>query len=481
MDSMLTQDNMRERTRSPEDHLPLIFSLESSEDDSRDDKIRHPRSPRHCSQYRQHIEALEAVCTRIDHKCRIHWSLSSARRRLLYVASVACLLFFASVSLIDALFQTRGFDNVSAQYNADTNCKSNSLSASSDFAVVINTFRRPKMLQESIHHYGQVCGLATGVQHVYIVWADLAQTPPSPETLWQESASLRQSSSRQSANNKAHANRSPLTILQVPKDSLNSRFLPIPDLSTTAIFMVDDDVRVDCKSLRMAFEAWKLYPDSMVGFYPRFAARPLRYNDKTTGTLSHNQAADTATNQHAVVSNNGDSKQSDKTINEWIYHSWPVVFGRQRVNLVLTKASFLHSHYLLQYSNQTEALATAVREYVDKVWNCEDVAMSMQVAHMTASNQQAATCPPAKPLYVEGHVQDRGLFGGISTGSGHMQTRARCLTDLNRLYADHGLSPPLEYSWSLSDVSWVRHAPGFTWQIRPSNVFEWFSIGNIGK
>ena len=42
----------------------------------------------------------------------------------------------------------------------------------------------------------------------------------------------------------------------------------------------------------------------------------------------------------------------------------------------------------------------------------------------------------------------------------------------------HGWEPPLAYEVSLSEHSWIQHAPGFWWQSRPSNFFEWFSFAN---
>jgi hypothetical protein len=41
---------------------------------------------------------------------------------------------------------------------------------------------------------------------------------------------------------------------EVAPDSLNSRFLPLPDLRTNAVFAVDDDIWATCADLRLAFE-----------------------------------------------------------------------------------------------------------------------------------------------------------------------------------------------------------------------------------
>jgi hypothetical protein len=88
---------------------------------------------------------------------------------------------------------------------------------------------------------------------------------------------------------------------------------------------------------------------------------------------------------------------------------------------------------------------------------------------------------PAMPVYMEGSVSDKGLFGGISTGLGHMDQRSKCLTDLTRIYKQHGWASPLDHVFDLREASWVKHSPGFRWQFRPSNFFEWFALGNVLK
>ena len=137
--------------------------------------------------------------------------------------------------------------------------------------------------------------------------------------------------------------------------------------------------------------------------------------------------------------------------------------------MVLTKACFLHSKYLDLYSGDVHP--QEIRDYIDEHKNCEDVAMSLLVANATRNTDAA-------PIYVEGSVTDTGLFGGISTGTGHMRTRSDCLDDITRIYAEDGWDMPL-VDVPLSERSWRRHYPGWRYQIRPSNVFEWFSFGNL--
>lgn len=339
------------------------------------------------------------------------------------------------------------------------------------FAVVINTYKRPERLRRAVQHYADTCGREYKVGQVFVVWAEQnAPEVPVPSSFFNgpPSSSLRTSDGGGSTTGDVAASdatttaaatatrhRSDVVVLKKDRDSLNSRFEPIDELETTAVFMVDDDILVSCPSLLLAFQAWTAHPDSMVGYYPRLASRPM---STTTG--------------------GGDDERTAGLV----YHAWPVVHWRHRLNFVLTKASFLHSRYLALYTNPAD-FPQAVKDHVDRHKNCEDIAMSMLVANYTryhrASMSSSSRPMPARPIYVEGRVSDLGLFGGISTGSGHMTTRSDCLTELTAILASHGwVQPPFDYEYSLGESSWIRHAPGFWWQYRPSNFFEWFGLAN---
>jgi len=344
---------------------------------------------------------------------RIRWYLLSKRSRLLIMVLVTFFLFHALVGISDMLFWK--FNDAAP-----------AISKASSFDVVINTFRRPQMLADAVRHYANTCGIRAGVNHVYIVWAEEGVTPPEVESFFRKS-SIRQTK-----------NRSQVTVLKV-KNSLNSRFEPIEG-GQDAVFMVDDDLRVNCRDLRSAFAAWKSHPNSLVGYYPRYSTRS-RIRD----------------------------------ITDLVYHSWPIVYWRDQLNIILTKACFLHKRYLAMYTSDKHP--QEIKDFIDKHFNCEDIAMAMLVANVTRQELKV----PARPIYVEGKVSDLGLFKGISTGTGHMTQRSDCLNELTTIYEKHGWKPPLEDSFSLTESSWLWHFPGFWWQKRPSNVFEWFALANAMK
>jgi hypothetical protein len=359
---------------------------------------------------------------RMSRELRVRWSLLSPYSRFVLMIFLPVFFMHLSLGTIDHFFHYYGKEGSSAAAS----------STEPSFAVVINTYKRPERLAEAVRHYSDTCGRRVGVDHVFIIWAEKDVTPPATSSFF--TSSLK--------NGRSIKNRATVEIVRVEKDSLNSRFLPLANLQSKSIFMVDDDIRVDCVSLYQGFTAWKGSIASMVGYYPRLAA-PGR----------------------------GQSKGS----HEYVYYSWPSVFWRHQMNFILSKACFLHARYMELYSSA--AHPQAIKDYVDQYFNCEDVAMSLLVANYTRSETGKA----AVPIYVEGSVSDRGLFGGISTGGGHMNRRSQCVTDLTRIYEQHGWKPPLEEPTNLLTASWVHHAPGFWWQYRPSNIFEWFALENIFK
>ncbi|GAX21138.1 hypothetical protein FisN_1Lh186 [Fistulifera solaris] len=361
-------------------------------------------------------------CTRFWIELRFRWSLLSFGCR----TGLQILFFCLAVSTICFLG-----DVIVGGYQSPDKF----VVEETSFAVIINTYKRPKQLQEAIAHYGSKCGKRSGVDHIYIVWAELDVTPPDPTTFF-KSSKLRPSDT---------SNNSDLTFVRVLRDSLNSRFLPIEGLAWKAIFMVDDDVRVSCKSLQAGFDAWRARPQSMVGYYPRLSA-PARIQ---------NVGADI----------------------ELTYYSWPNVYLRQQMNFILTKACFLHERYMAMYWNEQHP--REILDYVDQYKNCEDVAMSILVANVTRAESKAHV--PEIPIYVEGNIADTGLSNGISSGTGHMDRRSRCLNDITRIYRVHGWEPPLDYAFNLRESSWMQHWPGFWWQSRPSNVFEWLALKNLLK
>jgi hypothetical protein len=206
-------------------------------------------------------------------------------------------------------------------------------------------------------------------------------------------------------------------------DSLNNRFKPLDGPHTNAIFSVDDDMRVSCKELDLAHEVWRGAQRSIVGFMPRVHLR-------RGGELT--------------------------------YRCWWRVWWHGTYSIILTKAAFFHHDFLRMYTNDMPA---AIREHVDNVRNCEDIAMQFLIANATR----------LPPIYVKGHLADLGSINGISTSSNiitasHMGQRGECLSRLEKLYG----SLPLVSSrvivdaasngWTNSPSTWMEYISSDLWK-----------------
>jgi hypothetical protein len=125
-----------------------------------------------------------------------------------------------------------------------------------------------------------------------------------------------------------------------------------------------------------------------------------------------------------------------------------------------------------------------VLDYIDKHFNCEDIAMAFLIARKTKNALKDAKsqgyCRDC-PLFTNGLITDKGLRNGISTSGGklnplgHMGERSKCLSFMTDVYREKGWEYPL-FDVSLDRQSWQHHL--FWWQYSPSVFWEWFSVGN---
>jgi len=246
------------------------------------------------------------------------------------------------------------------------------------FTVVINTFKRRRLLQQAVAHYST----CPHVAEIRVVWSEQV-TPPSRD------------------DHDAHLYYGPHPELvkydSHPTTSIQNRF-HVGDLQTSSVFNVDDDVRIPCSSLARGHAAWKANRDVLVGFSPRMH----RWNP---AKLQH----------------------------EYICHGFLGDFGFRRgleFSIILTKAAFCKAEYLRMYD---EAIPAQAKSYVDELKNCEDIAMQILI---TSVSQK----PPVyvqNPMWYYWLAKWRGYgVTGISTNSGHLDVRGRCITDLSRMFTE---------------------------------------------
>lgn len=131
----------------------------------------------------------------------------------------------------------------------------------------------------------------------------------------------------------------PLKVLKVDRNSLNNRFLPFDEIETDAILSLDDDSPLRQDELVFAFRVWRESRDRLVGFPGRFHGWDLEHQS-------------------------------------WIYNS----NHSCELSMVLTGGAFFHRYYLYAY---TYEMPSIIRQIVDNLMNCEDIAMNFLIAHLT--------------------------------------------------------------------------------------------------
>ncbi|VDN22080.1 unnamed protein product [Gongylonema pulchrum] len=117
----------------------------------------------------------------------------------------------------------------------------------------------------------------------------------------------------------------PTHIIQMDRNLLSNRFILFSEITTEALF-----------------QTWRENPDRLVGFLPRAAV----FNEST--------------------------KQYEYAT-EWA----------NSMNIILTGASFYHKYYGMLYH---ELLPAAMLDYVEKIMNCEDIAMNFLISNATGKS-----------------------------------------------------------------------------------------------
>ncbi|XP_027359118.1 glycosyltransferase family 64 protein C4-like [Abrus precatorius] len=240
------------------------------------------------------------------------------------------------------------------------------------YTVLINTWRQKSLLKQTVAHYAS-CHSADAI---HVVWSE-SELPSEMLKKYLNKIVV-------SKSQKAHKPNFRFDISA--DDTSNSRFKPVKDIRTDAIFSVDDDVIVPCSTLDFAFSVWQSAPFTMVGFVPR-----MHWIDKEQNNVPY-----------------------------YRYGGWWSVWWMGTYSMVLSKAAFFHRKYLDLYSQE---MPPSIQDYVSSERACEDIAMSLLVANATGG----------PPIWVKGKIYEIGA-SGFSSMRGHSHQRNKCLNDLISLY-----------------------------------------------
>ncbi|KAK0702142.1 glycosyl transferase family 64 domain-containing protein [Lasiosphaeris hirsuta] len=224
------------------------------------------------------------------------------------------------------------------------------------FTIAIPTFRRPDVLNTTLTRL--LRDKIPSLLEIVIIWNELDKTPP-PDFVSKHGVNVRYRMSE--------------------RNSLNMRLIPFAEYRTQAILQHDDDVWYEPADLEFVFRTWR-----QLGRYRVTGALPRCYSRNDKGVLSYGQCRE----------------------------------GQDWYALVLTNLAFVHIS-LMDYYSSDEPIPTLIREHVDEVFNCEDLAINYIASMLTCNG----------PLHVMGkeHYYNQDPKGGISTSGGHMSRRHACL------------------------------------------------------
>ncbi|KAA8526127.1 hypothetical protein F0562_007773 [Nyssa sinensis] len=234
------------------------------------------------------------------------------------------------------------------------------------------------------------------ISSVLVLWGN----PSTPtQTLTQLSHNLSNS----------YAGTAPISVIPQSSDSLNTRFLPRPSITTRAVLICDDDVEIDHKSIEFAFRVWSSNQDRLIGFFAR-------------------------------------SHDIDLSRRTWIYTVHP-----DKYSILLTKFMVTKSDYLYKYSCEGERTMMEMRGVVDRMRNCEDILMNFVVADEANAGPILVEAEQARDWGDARNEERREVVGkervrevGLSSRRGdHRKRRGECIREFHRILG----RMPLRYSY----------------------------------
>ena len=120
------------------------------------------------------------------------------------------------------------------------------------YTVLLNSYRRPDLLEQSLQHYRQ----CRQVDAVRVIWSEDGFAPPSDDVNADDRVS--EPAAREVRGGMVPLLPAPVVYDVQPNSSLNNRFRPLPGLRTEAVLSIDDDILVPCDEVQVRVAASKL-------------------------------------------------------------------------------------------------------------------------------------------------------------------------------------------------------------------------------
>ncbi|XP_039253764.2 exostosin-like 3 [Styela clava] len=195
-----------------------------------------------------------------------------------------------------------------------------------------------------------------------------------------------------------------VVVIRPKQNSLNNRFLPFSEIDTDAVLSIDDDAHLRHDEILFGFRSWRECRERIVGF-------PGRY--------------------HAW----------DISENKWKYNADYCC----ELSMVLTGAAFFHKYYMYMYSYW---MPQEIRDKVDELMNCEDIAMNFLVSHLTR-------LPPIK-VTSRWTFRCPGCPEALSTSQSHFDERHICINYFVKVF---GYMPLLGTQFRVDSILFKTRLP----------------------
>ncbi|KAI8612994.1 glycosyl transferase family 64 domain-containing protein [Chytriomyces sp. MP71] len=295
------------------------------------------------------------------------------RMKRRYTLSIlASLIALAIVGLaICRIVQYRA-DAARLMHDTDINATQRQTGRKTKCTLILNVYDRVHTLREQLGHYHKFEIL----ERIVVVWNHQTLNPPFKVSQYL----LEPGDSDGSIGDEKDASirfKIPVVILKQKQDSLNSRYMPFPEVETDCVISMDDDYQVPEESLKIHLTLFEgSHNDQLIGF--KFVAR------------SHKKIAP----------------------RKWDY----IVEPKNGFSIVLPSGAVFHRKYLQMYAD----LPRRAHEIVDEKVNGEDILFNLMVANATGK----------PPVFVDAMMTLKPHKGGLWQRKGHLQARNWCLTAL---------------------------------------------------
>ncbi|KAH8885560.1 exostosin-2 [Thozetella sp. PMI_491] len=222
--------------------------------------------------------------------------------------------------------------------------------------IVVQTYERPEELNKTLQILTDT--KIPSLYEIVVVWNNVGTGPPE-DYVTAHNVGVRYRASE--------------------RNSLNEKLRPDPGYNTQAVLLSDDDVYYEPSDLDFVFQTWRKYG-----------------RNRITGAFAR-----------CVVANPDGGGY-------W----YDFCRSQPHYSLVLTGLAFIHVSFL-DYYHSDDALMTKIRDHVEKVFNCEDIALNFIAAMLTCEGPLQIT--GAKPAV------NRDPPVGLSRNAPHMSVRLECI------------------------------------------------------